>query len=189
MSEDKIATRRRETPWNFFLTVIVSASMGAAITWMFTSQRSSSPAPSRSVPTSAPPMADAMPNVSGMPTGQAALVQGNFAYDHQRWPEAIRLYQEAIGSGIDNADVHTDLGNALRFSGQPEEALNQYTIAQRINPQHENSLFNQISLFIETLNQPTRAVPVCEEFMRRFPNSDKVPAVREQLARAKTISP
>ena len=60
-------------------------------------------------------MTDAMPNVSGMPAGQAALVLGNFAYDHQRWPEAIRRYQEAIGSGIDNADVHTDLGNAFAF--------------------------------------------------------------------------
>ena len=124
-----------------------------------------------------------------MAPGQAALVVGNFAYDHQRWPEAIRKYQEAIGTGIDNADVHTDLGNAYRFSGQPEEALNQYTIAQRLDPQHENSLFNQISLFTETLNQPARAVPICEEFLRRFPASDKVPAVQQQLARAKGVRP
>ena len=58
-----------------------------------------------------------------------------------------------------------------------------------INPQHENSLFNQISLFIETLNQPMRAIPICEEFIQRFPNSDKVPAVREQLGRAKGDGP
>ena len=182
-------TANRQTIWNYLLTVIVSAAMGAGITWMFTSQRPS-PATRPTISATSPaPMTDAIPDVSGMPAGQAALVQGNFAYDHQRWPEAIRLYQQAIGSGIDNADVHTDLGNALRFSGQPEEALNQYTVAQRINPQHENSLFNQISLFIETLNQPARAIPVCEEFMRRFPNSDKLPAVREQLGRAKTMAP
>ena len=187
MSVSNNATRRREAPWNFVLTVLVSAAMGAAITWMFTSQRSASSARPTPVSQSGPSITDAAPNIAGLPAGQAALVQGNFAYDHQRWPEAVRRYQEAIGSGIDNADVHTDLGNALRFSGQPEEALNQYTIAQRINPQHENSLFNQISLFIETLNQPVRAIPVCEEFIRRFPSSDKVPAVREQLARAKTM--
>jgi tetratricopeptide (TPR) repeat protein len=84
--------------------------------------------------------------------------------------------------------VHTDLGNALRFSGQPDQALEQYSIAQKLNPQHENSLFNQISLFTETLNQPARAIPICEEFMRRFPNSDKLPAVREQLERAKATN-
>ncbi len=121
-----------------------------------------------------------------MSGGQAALVLGNFAYDHQHWAEAIRGYQEAIASGIDNADVHTDLGNAFRFSGKPEEALNQYTIAQRLNPQHENSLFNQISLFTEALKQPGRAVPICEEFIRRFPRSEKIPAVQQELSRAKS---
>jgi hypothetical protein len=40
-------------------------------------------------------------------------------------------------------------------------------------------------LFTETLNNPARAIPICEEFIRRFPNSDKLPAVREQLERAK----
>ena len=129
------------------------------------------------------------PDVSGMSAGDAAIALGNFAYDHQRWPEAIRHYQDAIASGIDNADVHTDLGNALRFSGQPQQALTQYEIGQRLNPQHENSLFNQISLFTETLNNPARAIPVCEEFIRRFPNSDKLPAVQQQLARVKGTKP
>ena len=134
-------------------------------------------------------MTNSAPNVSGMSAGESAVELGNFAYDHQRWPEAIRRYQEAIANGIDNADVHTDLGNAFRFSGQPEQALNQYTTAQRLNPQHENSLFNQISLFTETLNEPQRAIPICEEFMRRFPASEKIPAVRDQLARAKSTAP
>lgn len=132
-------------------------------------------------------MTDVAPDVSGMPPGEAAVALGNFAYDHQRWPEAIRHYQEAIANGIDNADVRTDLGNAFRFSGQPEQALAQYQIAQKLNPQHENSLFNQISLFAEALKEPARAIPIGEEFIRRFPNSDKVAAVREELERAKTI--
>lgn len=180
------ATRRQQF-WNYLLTVIVSAAMGAGITWMFSSQRST-PAVRPSFPSPAPvTRSDVAPDVTGMPGSQAALVLGNFDYDHQRWSDAIRQYQQAISSGIDNADVHTDLGNAYRFSGQPEEALNQYTIAQRLNPQHENSLFNQISLLTEVLNQPGRAVPICEEFIRRFPNSDKVPAVQQQLAQAKGI--
>lgn len=158
--------------------------MGAAVTWLIMSQRSTSnvrPAPTAQ----ASAITATTPDISGMPAGEVAITLGNFAYDHQRWPEAIRHYEEAIASGIDDADVHTDLGNALRFSGQPEQALNQYTIAQKLNPQHENSLFNQISLVTEVMGQPQRAVPICEEFIRRFPNSDKLPAVREQLARAK----
>ena len=90
---------------------------------------------------------------------------------------------------MDNADVHTDLGNAFRFSGQPQQALSQYESAQKLSPQHENSLFNQISLFGEVLNEPRRAAQISEEFIRRFPNSDKVSAVREQLARLKNTPP
>lgn len=191
MSQGKSNNAQRQPLSNYLLTVIVSAAMGAGITWMFTSQRSTPAVQVHPGFSSPPPVtqADVAPDVSGMAQGQADLVLGNFAYDHQRWSEAIRKYQEAIGAGIDNADVHTDLGNAYRFSGQPEEALNQYTIAQRLNPQHENSLFNQISLFTEALNQPGRAVPVCEEFLRRFPTSDKIPAVQQQLARAKGVTP
>ena len=175
--------RRRQSVWNYVLTVIASATMGAAVTWLIMSQRSTSTV--RAVSATQPSaMATATPDISGMSAGEAAVTLGNFAYDHQRWSEAIRRYQEAIATGIDNADVHTDLGNAFRFSGQPEQALNQYTIAQKLNPQHENSLFNQISLFTEVLNEPARAVPICEDFIRRFPNSDKLPAVREQQAKA-----
>jgi tetratricopeptide (TPR) repeat protein len=180
---------RPQNLWNYLLTIVVSAAMGAGLTWMFTLQRSRSQVRPTFSPAPAPAMTNATPDVSGMSAGQSAVVLGNFAYDHQRWPEAIRRYQEAIASGIDNADVHTDLGNAFRFSGQPEQALNQYTIAQRLNPQHENSLFNQISLFTEALNEPQRAIPICEEFMRRFPSSEKIPAVRDQLAKAKGTLP
>jgi tetratricopeptide (TPR) repeat protein len=119
--------------------------------------------------------------------GDAAVVRGNMAYDHQQWPEAIREYQDAIAKGRDNPDVRTDLGNAYRFSAEPEKALEQYTIAQRQNPQHENSLFNQIGLFMEVMHDPIRAIPVCEEFIRKFPNSEKVARAKENLAVAKNL--
>jgi tetratricopeptide (TPR) repeat protein len=170
---------------NYLLTVIVSAAMGAAVTWLIMSQRSTSEVRPAAAPQPAPVTSAAAPDVSGMSAGEAAVTLGNLDYDHQRWTEAIRHYQEAIASGLDNADVHTDLGNAFRFSGQSQQALTQYEIAQKLNPQHENSLFNQISLYTEALHEPARATPICEDFIRRFPNSDKLSAVREQLERAK----
>lgn len=172
----------RQSLWNYILTAVVSAAVGAGTTWLITSQRSKSEF--HPLPLSPPATAfNATPDVSGLSADDAAVVLGNFAYDHQRWSEAIRQYEQAIASGIDTADVRTDLGNALRFSGQPDKALEQYTIAQRMNPQHENSLFNQISLFTEILHEPTRAIPLCQEFIRRFPTSDKLPVVQQQLAR------
>jgi tetratricopeptide (TPR) repeat protein len=176
----------RQSLWNYVLTVLISAAVGAGLTWLIISQRSKSEFHPLPLSPSATAF-DATPDVSGLSAGDAAVVLGNFAYDHQRWPEAIQQYERAITSGVDTADVHTDLGNAFRFSGQPEKALEQYTVAQMLNPRHENSLFNQISLFTEVLHEPTRAIPPCQEFIRRFPSSDKLSAVQQQLARIKNL--
>lgn len=171
--------RGPESLTNYLWPMLLSAAVGAGITWLIMSQRSPS----------VPPPAPAVSRLStaAADTADMAIVRGNQAYDHQEWAEAIRQYRDAIAKGRDNADVRTDLGNAFRFSGQPEQALEQYTIAQRQNPQHENSLFNQIGLFMEVMHDPSRAIPVCEEFIRRFPNSEKLPRVREQLQIAKNL--
>jgi tetratricopeptide (TPR) repeat protein len=186
--------RRREPEsqglGGYLLPMLLSAAVGAAVTWLVMSQRSSPvEKPAAFVTPSAPQntTAPAAPDLSGLSAADAAVVRGNLAYDHQQWAEAVRQYQEAIAQGRDNADVRTDLGNAFRFSGQPEKALEQYKIAQQQNPQHENSLFNQIGLFIEVMHDPIRAIPVCEEFIRRFPSSDKTPKVKQQLQEAKNL--
>jgi tetratricopeptide (TPR) repeat protein len=163
--------------------MLLSAAVGAGVTWLIMSQRS----PSLELPRSFATPSAASSQVSALSSADAAVVRGNMAYDHQQWADAVREYQDAIAKGRDNADVRTDLGNAFRFSGQPDKALEQYTIAQRQNPQHENSLFNQIALFMEVMHDPIRAIPVCEEFIRRFPNSEKVSDVKEKLATLKNL--
>ena len=159
--------------------------------WLIMSQRETPPVRPTSFtppPTSAQNQnATTAPDLSQVSPADAAVVRANTAYDHQKWAEAIREYQDALAKGRDNPDVRTDLGNAFRFSSQPEKALEQYTIAQRQNPQHENSLFNQIGLFMEVMHAPSRAIPVCEEFIRKFPNSDKVERAKEQLAIARNL--
>lgn len=170
---------------SYLLPMLLSAAVGAGLTWLVMSQQL--PSPQRAVvPSSQNPSASA-PDTSRLSAADAAVMRGNFAYDHQQWADAVRDYQDAIAKGRDDADVRTDLGNAFRFFGQPEKALEQYTIAQRQNPQHENSLFNQIGLYMEVLHDPIRAIPVCEEFLRRFPSSEKASRVREQLQFAKTL--
>ena len=171
---------------NYLLPMVLSAAVGAGVMWLIMSQRSASVERPKSFVSPSAAQNQDIP-VSGLSPADAAVVRGNQAYDHQQWADAIREYQDAIAKGRDNPDVRTDLGNALRFSGQPEKALEQYTIAQRQNPQHENSLFNQIGLFIEVMHNPIRAIPVCEEFIRRFPASDKTPRVKEQLQEAKSL--
>src|SRR4051812_36999151 len=126
---------RRDNPESrgiagYLWTMLLSAAAGAALMWLGMSQRSSpteKPSPFVTPNKAQTSTAPAAPDLSGLPAADAAVVRGNLAYDHQRWAQAIREYQSAITNGRDNADVRTDLGNAFRFSGQPEKALEQYT--------------------------------------------------------------
>jgi tetratricopeptide (TPR) repeat protein len=180
------ANSKSQSLGTYFLPMLLSAAVGSGLTWAIMSQRSPSgnpPAPFTTSDNKGPVAA----NTSAPSTAEAAVIRGNQAYDHHQWADAIREYQDAIAKGLDNPDVRTDLGNAFRFSEQPGKALEQYAIAQRQNPQHENSLFNQIGLFMDVMHDPIRAVPVCEDFIKRFPTSDKVPRVQEQLEIAKNL--
>lgn len=125
--------------------------------------------------TAADPLAHLPPPelTAGQAPAQAERTLGNFYYDHQNWPAAIRSYQAAIQQGSDDADIRTDLGNAYRFSQGPDDALVQYQLAQKMNSAHEFSLFNQGGLYLEDLHQPQKAITAWREYLRRFPTSQK----------------
>lgn len=135
-----------------------------------------------------PAAAEPPPDVSQLAPAEAERTLANWNYDRQNWTHAIEHYQAAIASGADVPDVRTDLGNCFRFLGQPEKALEQYEIAQKENPLHENSLFNQISLFADLLHDKERAQAVARDFIARFPQSPRVKLVQERLLELQTTS-
>ncbi|HVT71691.1 MAG TPA: hypothetical protein VHD61_01035, partial [Lacunisphaera sp.] len=92
--------------------------------------------------------------------------------------------EAAIRQGSDDADIRTDLGNSYRFAGRPQDALVQYELAQKMNPNHEFSLFNQGGLYLDDLHQPARAVETWQQYLRRFPNGQNVAAARQLIAQA-----
>lgn len=119
---------------------------------------------------------------AGLPPAQGDRARGNFYYDHQNWPEAIRAYEAALKQGSDDADIRTDLGNSYRFSNRPDDALVQYRLAQKMNPGHEFSLFNQGALFSEDFKQPQKAIEAWTEYLRRFPQGRNVVAAQQLVA-------
>jgi len=180
------------TTWSEFSTPLLMLAafvLGAGGMWVIMS--SSAPekqvvqrfvaAPPRAAPST--PETPAAPDVSNLAPAEAARTLADWNYDRQNWTHAIEHYQEAIARGADNANVRTDLGNCFRFLGQAQQALEQYEIAQRQNPLHENSLFNQAGLFAEVLHDDERAVSVAREFVSRFPQSPRAPAAREMIGR------
>lgn len=165
------------------LLILGAFCLGAGGMWLLmrtsTSTTSPRPAMERFTP---PPQNAPPPDVSNMTPAEAAKTLADWNYDRQNWAHAIEHYQEAIARGADNPDVRTDLGNCFRFIGQPEKALEQYKIAQTQNPQHENSLFNQVGLFTEVLHDDQQALAAAREFVTRFPQSPRTQSARQLIS-------
>ena len=175
--------------WPFLIFVAVCA-LGAGITgtMLWIQSRNQSPlVPVTAAPVTTPSTHEEStheppPNLTmGMPPAQSALTLGNWYYDHQKWPRAIENYQKALSSGLDNADIRTDLGSAFRFDGDAKKALQQYAIAQKENPAHENSLFNQGGVYAFDLKQPQKGIEVWRKYLQQFPQGQNVNEARQLI--------
>ena len=158
------------------LVGLATFGLGAGAMWLVLRESHPSLAQSSATRSAAEP-----PDVSQLAPADAATTLANWNYDRQNWSHAIEHYQQVIALGRDNPDVRTDLGNCFRFLGEPQKALEQYETAQRQNPQHENSLFNQAGLFAEVLHDSERAKAAAREFIARFPQSPRAESARKLI--------
>ena len=189
-------TDSNPTSPNYPLLIFVAiCALGAGVTgtMLWTQSRNQTAlVPVSSAPISAAPQTSTTeppPNLTvGMSPAQAALTFGNWYYDHKIWPRAIENYQNALKSGLDNADVRTDLGSAYRFNGDAKLALENYQRAQSEDPSHENSLFNQGGLYAFDLKQPQRGIAMWRKYLQKFPNGQNVNEAKQLIEKArKTI--
>lgn len=175
------------------VAVIAACAVGIGITGtlLWVEQRASTPTatPTSAAPWPNSPQSGDLPNaMPEIPNANWTLERANSLYDRQQWPQAIEGYRAVLASGMDNPNVRTDLGNALRFNGQPKEALAQYQIAQKQDPSHEQSLFNQGGLWAFSMNDPERGVAAWQEYLKRFPNGQSVGAARQFIAQFRRSS-
>ncbi len=112
---------------------------------------------------------------------EADRLQGDQEEDQGQWTQAIDSYQKAISEGTDNPDIRTDLGVAYFKSNQPQTALEQYVIAQRQNPNHENSLFNEAGAY-RALGNSSQAVAIWHTYLQKFPSGQHVAAAKSLIA-------
>lgn len=167
---------------------LAAFALGAGAMWLVL-RESHPPAAQSSVTRGAvEPRAEEPPDVSHLAPADAATTLANWNYDRQNWSHAIEHYQKAIALERDNPDVRTDLGNCFRFLGEPQKALDQYETAQRQNPQHENSLLNQVGLFAEVLHDSKRAQAAAREFITRFPQSPRAESARKLIGQPEGVS-
>lgn len=186
----------------FLLGALLGAALGAGATHILRPAPATARSPSPGAPGASPAPAPALAPLANVPalpplfpnappgseTGDAPSAaaeraRANFFYDQQDWPGAIRGYEAALRLGADDADLRTDLGSAYRFSGRRDDALAQYELAQRMNPAHEFSLFNQGGLFLDEFHDPARAVAAWNAYLARFPQGRNVAIARALIQR------
>ena len=170
----------------FALSGVFGLLAGGTLTYLALQPRLRAPA-AAAAPTVATDPSSHLPApdlTAGQSPVQADRTLGNFYYDHQNWLLAIKHYESAISQGSNDADIRTDLGNAYRFAGRPADALAQYQLAQKMNPAHEFSLFNQGGLYLQEMMQPQKAVEIWNAYLTRFPSGRNVEAARQLIAQA-----
>ena len=107
-------------------------------------------APAQAAQPQAPPPLDEarvqslMTVIKNDPQNAGAAVQlGNTYFDAERYPDAIKWYQESLRIDPSNPDASTDLGVSLYYSGQTDRALQQFAQSLKLNPRHTKTLLNQ----------------------------------------------
>jgi cytochrome c-type biogenesis protein CcmH/NrfG len=97
----------------------------------------------------APPLDEArvqslMTVIKNDPKNAGAAVQlGNTFFDAERYPEAIKWYEESLRIDPSNPDASTDLGVSFYYTGQTDRALQQFSHSLKLDPKHTKTLLNQ----------------------------------------------
>src|SRR4051812_41530265 len=73
---------------------------------------------------------------------QPRIELGNLYFDAERYPEAIKWYDEAFKLNPKDVNVSTDLGVSYYYTNQPDRALQQFDESLKINPNHAKTLLN-----------------------------------------------
>jgi tetratricopeptide (TPR) repeat protein len=81
----------------------------------------------------------------------------NLYHDAGMYPQAVGFYEKAVSLLPNDPNVLTDLGVCYRGAGDPQKALDAFTRAEKADPKHWQSLYNQVVVYAMDLHQPAEA--------------------------------
>jgi cytochrome c-type biogenesis protein CcmH/NrfG len=107
---------------------------------------------------------------------------GNLYFDHDRFSDAARWYEDALRLEPRNADVSTDLGITYYYMNQPDAALKQFERSLDIDPRHTKTLLNVGIVRAFGKQDLEGAVRAWERVIEIAPTSSEAATARQALA-------
>ena len=175
---------------------IAGMCFGVILGWVIGAQQTASrPAPAIASPPAggqagarqAPPLDEArvqslMTIIKSDPKNAGAVVQlANTYFDAERYPEAIKWYEEGLGLDPKNPDASTDLGISYYYTGQIDRALKQFEHSLTINPQHTKTMLNQGIVLAFGKRDLAGAETAWKQVIALAPDSPEAQAARRGL--------
>lgn len=116
---------------------------------------------------------------------EAWVALGNDLFDTNQHQKSIEAYGRALELKPGNPDVLTDQGVMYRAVGQFEKAIANFEQAQKLAPDHLQSLINIAVVYDADLKKPEKAVVALERTIQIDPNGRFGAQARDFLAQIK----
>jgi cytochrome c-type biogenesis protein CcmH/NrfG len=116
---------------------------------------------------------------------QAWIQLGNDYFDTNQYQKSVEAYGRALELQPNNPDVLTDQGVMFRALGQFDQAVANFEKAQKIAPDHMQSLINMAVVYDTDLKKPAKAVEALEKVLKADPNGRFGAQARDFLAQIK----
>jgi len=109
----------------------------------------------------------------------------NLYYDGRQYADAVKYYEIAAKSQPKNADLLTDLGTSIWYTGDADGAIAEFQQALKYQPYHPGTLFNLGIVRWQGKSDPKGAIEAWEQLLEKNPDYPQKQQLQEYIAKAK----
>jgi tetratricopeptide (TPR) repeat protein len=111
----------------------------------------------------------------------AAVQLANTYFDAERYPDAIKWYEQALSIRPSDPNASTDLGVSYYYTGQVDRALQQFEASLKLDPQHIKTILNQGIVLAFGKEDLTAAAERWQRVVQLAPNTPEAQAAQRAL--------
>ena len=110
---------------------------------------------------------------------------GNLHYDREEWDAAVAAYEKARRKAPKDPDLLSDLGAAHRNRGELKLAVSLFRKAREIQPDHWQSLVNEVLVEAFDRKDAVAAQRAYDELKKRHPDIPQIDRIQEQISKVR----